>query len=397
MAMFRLRNRVLAGSLTAAALMLAGCSGGTGDAASSSAATQGKSPAPGATEAAATSSAVASDAAAGDLSGTVYVLLPNTTARWEKWDAPYIVDAFAKLAPGLEVKTLNANGDAALQAQQMDTALASGAKAVILAAQDTPSSGGMLAKAADAGVPVISYMNGAGPGEVKYNVGFPLDQLGAAGPEYLASHLPAQPRPFRLAMILGDPNWDVYKAEMDGFKKFLGPLVDDGTIKIVCQADTIGWVPAEAQKNMEQCLTKTDGGIDGVFGMNDDTLTAAWAAITSQGLQDKVKVLGGIDGTLPALQRVLAEQQIEDLVPDYLGLAEGAAQATLAAINGTPAPEGLINSSVDNGVVQGGVPTALIPSVLVSLDNFQQTVIDTGLWGKDDICKDMTAATAFCG
>lgn len=394
MAKLRMRNRVLVGSVVVGALVLAGCSSGTSGSEATAEAAQDSSTAE---VAAASSEPAAESDVSGDLTGTVYVLLPNTTARWEKWDAPYIVDAFARLAPGIEVKTLNANGDAALQAQQMDTALATGAKAVILAAQDTPASGGMLAKAAEAGVPVISYMNGPGPGEVASNVGFPLDQLGAAGPEYLAANFPEQPRPFRLAMILGDPNWDVYTAEMDGFNKFLGPLVDDGTIEIVCQADTIGWVPAEAQKNLEQCLTKTDGEVDGVFGMNDDTLTAAWAAITSQGLQDKVKVLGGIDGTLPALQRVLAEQQLEDLVPNYLGLADGAAQATLSAIQGTPAPAGLMTTTVDNGVVEGGVPTALIPSVLVSLENFQETVIDTGLWSKDDLCKDMTVATAFCG
>jgi D-xylose transport system substrate-binding protein len=188
-------------------------------------------------------------------------------------------------------------------------------------------------------------------------------------------------------LILGDPKWSVYDAEQAGFEKFLGPLVKDGTIQIVCRYDTIGWVPANAATNMEQCLTKTGGQVDGVFGNNDDTLTAVWGVIQAQGLQDQVKILNGVDGTLPAIKRVASGHQLAELLIGVEAMSKAAAQLAVAAINKSDPPAGLLNTTFDNGAVQGGVPTVLVPTVVVTKDNLKEKVIDPAFWSKEKICE----------
>lgn len=319
--------------------------------------------------------------------GTVYALLPNPTEIWSLWFTPGLEKAFAAEAAGYELKFLNAGGDVQEQTTQMEAAIADGAKAVILAPHDSAQSAGMLESAAKAGVPVVTFVNDPGKGQVAYHVGYLLEQLGEAQPEYLAANFPEAPRPFKLAMILGDPKWSVYDAEQAGFEKHLGPLVADGTIEIVCRYDTIGWVPANAAQNMEQCLTKTGGAVDGVFGNNDDTLTAVWGVIQAQGLQDQIVILNGVDGTLPAIKRVASGHQIAELLIGVEDMSKAAAQLAVAAINKADAPAGLLNTTFDNGYVEGGVPTVLVPTVVVHKGNLQEKVIDPGFWSKEKICE----------
>ncbi len=341
--------------------------------------------------------AIAEDAKPSDVGGKVYALLPNTTEIWSLWFSPFLEKAFAKYAPKVELKILNAGGDVSEQTNQMQAAIADGALAVVLAPHDTAQSAGMLEAAASANVPVITFVNDPGKGKVDYHVGYLLEQLGEAQPEYLAKNFPASPRPFKLALILGDPKWSVYDAEQAGFEKHLGPLVKDGTIEIVCRYDTIGWVPANAAVNMEQCLTKTGGQVDGVFGNNDDTLTAVWGVIQAQGLQDQIKILNGVDGTLAAVRRVASGHQLAELLIGVEPMSNAAAQLAVAAITKTPPPEGLVTTTFDNSFVEGGVPTDLVPTVVVTPENIKQTVIEPGFWSVKQICDsaEMTE-TAFC-
>jgi D-xylose transport system substrate-binding protein len=334
---------------------------------------------------------------AGEATGKVYALLPNPTQIWSLWFTPSLKKAFATYAPKVELKFLNANANIGEQNNQMQAAIVDGAQAVILGPQDSAQSAGMLAAAAAANVPVITIVNDPGKGKVAYHVGYLMKQLGEAQPKYLAANFPASPRPFKLALILGDPKWSVYDAEQGGFEEFLGPLVKNGTIEIVCRYDTIGWVPANAATNMEQCLTKTGGKVDGVFGNNDDTLTAVSGVIQAQGLQDKIVILNGVDGTLPAIRRVANGRQLAELLIGVREMSDAAAQLAVAAIEGKPAPSGLVNTQFDNGFVAGGVPTDLVPTVIVTPQNIKQTVVDPGFWTVKDICDgpEMTEAS-FC-
>lgn len=329
------------------------------------------------------------------LTGTVYALLPNSTVVWSSEYGPLLRSALKAVAPGLTLKILNANQNVQQQESQAQAAVSNGAKAIIVAPVDTNQSSGIFATAQRAGIPVIDWVNDPGPGEVKYYVGYPMKEMGELQAKYIADHLPAKPRPYRLALMLGDPGWSIYTTQVAGFNKYLEPLVKKGTIKIVCNYDTPGWMPATTTTNMQQCLTKTHGEVDGVWGHNDETLTGAFAAVQSQGLQDKIKVMNGIDGTLPAMQRLVTGHQIVDLILDYKAITRDVAKLIPDAITGTKPPAGTFNTTFNNKTMD--IPEATPSPILVTPKNIQKTIVDSGVWTKAQICHGLTGNVPFCG
>lgn len=344
------------------------------------------------------SSASASASGAGgssSLTGTVYDLVPNSTVVWTQEYEPLLRAALKKVAPGLTLKILSANQDVQTQEDQAQAAVANGAKAIIVAPVDTNQSSGIFATAQRANIPVIDYVNDPGPGQVKYYVGYPMTQMGDLQADYLSKHLPPKPRPYRLALILGDPGWSIYTTQVAGFDKYLEPLVKNGTLDIVCHYDTPGWMPATATTSMQQCLTKTHGNIDGIWGHNDETLTGAFAAVQSQHLQSKIQVWDGIDGTLQAVQRLVSGQELVDLILNYNAITSDVAKLTADAVSGKNPPAGTFNTTFNNKYEK--VPEATPNPVMVTPENVQQTIIDKHIWTKTQICKGLTGHVPFCG
>jgi D-xylose transport system substrate-binding protein len=328
--------------------------------------------------------------------GTVYLILPNAdVGRYTQFDEPNIRAEFAAQAPGVTLEVLNSGGKAQQMVADVDAALANGAKAIILIAADPAQAGGPIAKAAADGVPVITYAHDPGPGPVSYHISVPFTDIGEAQGQWMAEHLP-DASPVRVAYMLGDPNFKFYPDQMLGFDKHINPLVESGKVEIVCRADAMGYIPANAQKNMEQCLTQTDNGVDAAVVMNDGTGDGVIAALSAQGLEGKVILFGGYDATLEGVQRVLAGWQSATMSPPYKGMAKAAVQLTLAAMAGEAPPEGLINGTWDNTVVEGGVPARLEPNVFITPDNIQETVIESGLYTKEQVCGGIAATSAFC-
>lgn len=335
-------------------------------------------------------------AMAQDLTGSIYLLVNNvTTSRIAQFDIPNITAALAKQAPGVELKVLNAGDDMQQQVSQADAALASGALGIILISVDPLRSASILAKADADGVPVVTYAHDPGEGPVAYHVSVPFIDIGEAQGKYLVEHLPEH-RPVRLAYMLGDPKFAFYTEQMKGFDKYVEPLVADGTIEIVCRADALLYLAANAQKNMEQCLTQTDNGVDGAVVMNDDTGGGVIAALTAQDLVGKVELYGGYDATLEGVQRVLAGWQAADMSPPYRGMADAAVQLVLTAAKGEKPAEGLVNGTWPNNFVEGGVPARLEPNIFITADNVQETVVDAGLYTKEQLCTGIAAESAFC-
>ena len=335
-------------------------------------------------------------ALAQDLKGSVYLLVPNvTTSRIAKFDIPNMTAALAKYAPGVELKVLNANDDMQGQVAQADAALASGALGIILISVDPPRAASILAKAEIDGVPVVTYAHDPGPGPVSYHVSVPFADIGDAQGRNLVDNLPEK-RPVKLALMLGDPKFAFYAEQMKGFDKHIQPLIQSGDIQIVCQADALLYLAANAQRNMEQCLTKTNNDVDGVVVMNDDTGGGVLAALAAQDMVGKVPIYGGYDATLEGVQRVLLGWQKADMSPPYKAMADAAAQLVVSAAKGQDAPEGLVNGSWDNRFTEGGVPARIEPNVFITPQNVQETVIDAGLYTKDELCRGIGKDAAFC-
>ncbi len=90
--------------------------------------------------------------------------------------------------------------------------------------------------------------------------------------------------------------------------ELLREAIAAAVIKNIGEAYTDGWLPASAQRNMEQILTKNNNNVDAVVASNDATAGGAIAALAAQGLAGSVAV-SGQDGDHAALNRIALGMQ----------------------------------------------------------------------------------------
>ena len=101
-----------------------------------------------------------------------------------------------------------------------------------------------------------------------------------------------------------------------------------------CETYTDNWDPANAQSNMEQCLTSTNNEIDAVLSENDGMAGGVVAALEAQGLAGTIPV-SGQDGDNAALNRVALGTQTVSVWKDSRNLGKAAGEAAVALASGT--------------------------------------------------------------
>src|SRR6185312_13447345 len=97
---------------------------------------------------------------------------------------------------------------------------------------------------------------------------------------------------------------------------------------------TDNWDPANAQKEMEQILTKNDNKVDAVLSENDGMAGGVVAALKAQGLAGQVPV-SGQDGDHAALNRIALGTQTVSVWKDARELGKAAATVAIALAKGT--------------------------------------------------------------
>jgi D-xylose transport system substrate-binding protein len=106
--------------------------------------------------------------------------------------------------------------------------------------------------------------------------------------------------------------------------------IDSGAIKNVGEAYTDGWLPANAQQNMEQFLTAANNEVDAVVASNDGTAGGAIAALQAQGLAGSVPV-SGQDADHAALNRIALGTQTVSVWKDSRELGKRAAEIAVGS------------------------------------------------------------------
>jgi D-xylose transport system substrate-binding protein len=348
-----------------------------------------------------TSASLASNASrAAGPSGTVAFMIPNAAIpRYANSDAPALRAALKKLAPGLKLQVINGLGDPQKQLQQAETAINQGVKAIVLTAADPNLSGGILQKAASGNVPVVAYEHEALDGPLFGFVVFDPFSAGDVQGKYFAHEIASGKlsklkKPVRIAWIYGNKG-DNYNTQMlKGQSKWILPLVKAGKVKVVCQDYTPEWDPAKAQTEMEQCLTKTQSGVDAVLGFYDGITQGAIAALQAQNLQGKIPVYGGQNPELSGLQYMLAGWQEDNVLKPYAREATAAAKLVVAALSGKTAKStGLVNGTYDNKA--GMVPLANLP-VMHIVRGQEDLAVKFGIFTWKQICVGVAAKTPKC-
>ena len=170
----------------------------------------------------------------------------------------------------------------------------------------------------------------------------------------------------------------------------LQSAIDAGDITIVAEAYTDGWLPANAQRNMEQILTAQDNNVDAVVASNDGTAGGAVAALTAQGMEGTP--VYGQDGDHAALNRVAKGTQTVSVWKDARDLGKNAAEIAVALAGGTEMAD--VDGAQEWTSPAGTALSAkFLAPVPVTIDNLN-AVLDAGWISKEALCQGVTDVAA---
>ena len=304
--------------------------------------------------------------------------------RW-KTDEKAIKDQLAKL--GGTYVSADAGGSPEKQLADIDGLIAKGAKALIILAMDKDAIVPALAKAKAKNIPVIAYDRLIEAPGVFY-ITFDNKEVGRMQAREVFKVKPKG----NYVMIKGsptDPNADFLRA---GQQEVLADAIKKGDVKIVGEEYTEGWKPENAQKNMEQILTKNQNKVDAVVASNDGTAGGVVAALSARGL--KGVPVSGQDGDAAALNRVALGTQTVSVWKDSRDLGREAATAALSLAKGQTVAGA---STWAEGAKKVPMQAMFLKAVPVTKDNLD-TVVKAGHIAKDAVCKgvDKAAAPAAC-
>src|SRR5690606_23448669 len=296
-------------------------------------------------------------------------------------------------------KQLEANGDkyisadaqssAEKQLSDVESLISQGANALIILAQDASAIGPAVQKALDEGIPVVGYDRLIENKDVFY-LTFDNKEVGRLQAKGVFAVKPEGNYVF-IKGSSADPNADfLFSGQMEVLKE----AMDAGKIKNVGEAYTDGWLPANAQKNMEQFLTANDNNVDAVVASNDGTAGGAIAALQAQGLAGSVPV-SGQDGDHAALNRIALGTQTVSVWKDARELGKAAAEIASQLADGKKMEEieGVVDFTTPGG---NTVKSVFLTPVAITKDNLD-VVIDAGWISKDAVCAGVAAgAVAAC-
>ena len=304
--------------------------------------------------------------------------------RW-KTDEKAIKDQLDKT--GDKYISADAASSPEKQLADIDGLIAKGAKALIILAMDKDAIIPALAKAKAKNIPVVAYDRLIESPEVFY-ITFDNKEVGRAQARAV---LAAKPKG-NYAMIKGspiDPNSNFLR---EGQQEVLEAAIKSGDIKIVGEEYTEGWKPENAQKNMEQILTKNSNKVDAVVASNDGMAGGVVAALSARGI--KGVPVSGQDGDFGALNRVAMGTQTVSVWKDSRDLGREAATAAVALAAGKKVDGAITFSGGAKKVAMQAMLLKPIPVTAANLD----VVIKGGWITKDAACKgvDKTAGPAAC-
>ena len=303
---------------------------------------------------------------------------------------------------GYKVDLQYANDSVPQQQQQIESMLNNGAKALIVASIDGTALTQQLADAGKDGVKVIAYdrlINGTP--DVDYYVTFDNEKVGVQQGTSLLTGLgivdadgkdTGKTGPFNVELFAGSPDDNNAQFFFNGAMSVLQPYIDKGTLKVVSgqtdfsQVAIQQWKLETAQARMENLLNKSyakgDTKLDGVLSPYDGLSRGILNATKAAGIPNPV--VTGQDAEKSSDKLIQKCVQYSTIFKDTSKLAETASTMVDGILNGKT-PEVNDTTTYNNKVKV--VPAYLHQSVIITKDNLQKEIIDSGYYTQAEIDK----------
>ncbi len=305
----------------------------------------------------------------------------------ERWKTDEAAIKKALEAAGATYVSTDAQSSSAKQLSDVESLMSQGVNALIILAQDTEAIGPAVEAAANEGIPVIAYDRLI---EDKRAFYLTFDNV-EVGRMQARAVLEAAPKG-NYVMIKGsatDPNADFLRG---GQQEVLQPAIDAGDVMIVGEAYTDGWLPANAQRNMEQILTAQDNNVDAVVASNDGTAGGAVAALSAQGMEGIP--VSGQDGDTAGLNRIALGTQTVSVWKDSRELGKEAGDIAVMLAKGGKMSDvaGAAPFTTPGGTE---LEAKFLTPIPITKDNLD-VVVDAGWITKQELCQGVTSGPAIC-
>jgi D-xylose transport system substrate-binding protein len=309
----------------------------------------------------------------------------------ERWKTDEAAIKAVVAADGDRYISADAQSSAQKQLTDIESLIAQGANALIVLAQDSSAIAPAVQKAVDEGIPVIGYDRLIENPDAFY-ITFDNKEVGRMQARAVFAVKPVGNYVF-IKGSSADPNADfLFSGQMEVLKD----AITAGTIKNAGEAYTDGWLPANAQRNMEQILTKTGNKVDVVVASNDGTAGGAIAAVAAQGMAGAVPV-SGQDGDHAALNRIALGTQTVSVWKDARALGKKAAEIATLLAGGNKMSDIAGAVKFSGGPKKVEMNSLFLTPIPITKDNLD-VVIDAGWIKKDEVCQGVKPGTVkVCG
>lgn len=283
---------------------------------------------------------------------------------------------------GATLVTADAQSSNERQAADIDGLLARGVDALLIVAYDSEAIIPSVERALAEGIPVIAYERQIEYPGVFY-VAFDPVEVGRIQARELVKVQPEGD----YVIIKGSPTDQYAHYVLTGQKEIIDPLIESGKITIVGEQWTDGWVPDNAQKNMENILTAVNDQVDAVLASNDGTAGGVVAALSTVGLEGIP--VSGQDGDIAALNRIALGTQTVTAWKDARALGHLAARVAVELAKGTDPADIEGHVTWDKGPKGTAQDAVVLAPVTITHDNLD-VVVEADWISKDDLCVGVT-------
>ncbi|WP_062112401.1 multiple monosaccharide ABC transporter substrate-binding protein [Aureimonas sp. AU40] len=337
--------------------------------------------------------ALASAASAQD-KGTVGVSMPDkSVARWIADGANMVKTLKDK---GYAADLQYAEDDVSTQLSQIENMVTKGAKVLVIAPVDGTTMTDILKRAHADGIKVIAYdrLIRNSP-DVDYYATFDNFQVGVYQANSIVDALGLKEGkgPFNIELFGGSPDDNNAYFFYDGAMSVLKPYIDQGKLVIpsgqtgMNTVGTLRWDASTAQSRMDNLLSAhyTDKTVDAVLAPNDVLAIGIISSLKGVGYGSggkKMPVITGQDAELPSVKAILAGDQTSTIFKDTRDLAKVTVDMVDAMAAGK---EVTVNDTKTYNNGEKIVPAELLKPILVTKDNVQKVLIDSGYYKADQI------------
>lgn len=298
------------------------------------------------------------------------------TLKEERWQKDRDIFKARVEAAGAECLVQAAQGDDATQVSQAENLISQGVDVLVVVPHNADACATIVEKAHAAKIPVIAYDRLIKNSDLDLYVSFDNFKVGQLQAEYISKLAPSG----TYVYIGGAPTDNNAKLFRDGA---MDVLKKNANIKIAFDQMSDEWKPENAQKNMENALTKLNNKVDAVVCANDGTAGGAIAALADQKLDGKIPV-SGQDAELAACMRIVEGKQAMTIYKPIKLLAEKVADIAVGMAKGEK-PQ--TNGDTDNGKIK--VPSILLEPIQVDKKNMADTVIKDKFHTVEEVYKNV--------